>query len=1294
MSLKSLVIKSKSNPPAAAYTWEKIGNIETFTKEIITPSIGGEDGADGFGNVGAVVSGMPTIFARANMFRNALDYVVDKDMEGSSLIHYYKYLIDEWRGLIACIALNHEKIEVKRINLTYSDGKAKDATANLYEPTGSFGNMLFEREPLWSNPDAVDPVPYIDVILYTKSDGKKIVVGGTSPDSFLFTSIAYDLAGENSSFVKEQKSEGKVIGKFTDPLKRSIDPQSIHKLQSYVKHIIKNHNKFKAVFSKVDVPTDYGNVVGNLENWLSEIETYTKDKGIPEFEADEIPQVGHFNAPYSIIFNYSTNMAGLNGVIYAEDAPDDAIEFSPTELLLKAGSTIACVDDDGNPDYLVGKPLMLLKAKVKGEQNEFRHFMLPLSPKGIKVFGKNLGTVLGLNKDSNVKTRLIAIYDPNISGENLEVTLSLFSQTTKLADIPLIYKTTNDDICGRDILVWPNFISKKWKKYFLYSEMPHNSPNWQAVPFCADLNSENYDIIMGKDDPEMPALIAKNGVETDPENAWLHVELSKQVAGTKYEYEIFESKNPFKGFQMLHQNKMVGYAVIAYGNRSSDPIHISTDLGKLGKAHLGIDFGSTNSAIAYREGDNGKPLGIDFKNRRISLLSSDDKDNKIRPAGEDEVFYFQNDEIKSNQIKSVLSVHDINRMRDRKGQGNLISMAAEYVKGGFPCFEKNLPIEDSSDTTYTLNFGDAKGSIGLSTLIHNMKWSNSGNEEMEESHRKAYLGSLLLQTYSDLFEKGLYPASLKWSFPSAMGESLITTYSQIWESLKEVNPLSGEHDLQVKQGIGKIIIEDPNSDQSWGNGSDNSGNEWKSSADNQSSDSSGAWGSTEASAGWGNEASIPAPQQSKPAGWGNEKEKISSLKDIELDDGPITFDFELINDDNALTESCAVANFLAQKGDISKAPEALTICFDIGGSTTDILVLGTMMGPDGPGLSMVKQSSIRFAAQRIAKATKFSPNFRSVLVELLDKKGITVEGINKGTNKYTENTAPYYFEQLVDRLEGKEFDDLYRLLGAKCKEMVSVNLYVTGLIVYYAGQLAKKVKLEIDKSPNKHPGWRNPLIQLQFTGKGSRIMDWLKAINPQGSDKYYMDMFINGFGGMEEAKQHLGAPPKFQNRNATSLDADVKFEVAKGLASTTDKLYVPKAGTNSLEVIGEDGFELLTSSGESKKLSAESSIVPELMENIGGMFLQRPENPQMPCPKFMQFAHVYFQVATNYFGLKATQQEFMQGFQNMNISDYIKQMPEFKQAQRNKNFDFVAPIIILEGMQFFEQIILNKIAQK
>lgn len=81
----------------------------------------------------------------------------------------------------------------------------------------------------------------------------------------------------------------------------------------------------------------------------------------------------------------------------------------------------------------------------------------------------------------------------------------------------------------------------------------------------------------------------------------------------------------------------------------------------------------------------------------------------------------------------------------------------------------------------------------------------------------------------------------------------------------------------------------------------------------------------------------------------------------------------------------------------------------------------------------------------------------------------------------------------------------------------------------------------------------------------------------------------------------------------------------------------------------------------------------------------------------MEFADVYFKTATGEFGLPLTQQDFMNGFNNMNIGSYIKQLPEYKMAQESKRtgdsqeFDFIAPIIILEGMKFLEEVIYKKI---
>lgn len=1289
MSLVSLVIKSKDTPPPKEHTWESIQNITNFTKNIQTQSAGG-DGGD-LSKLSTVISGMPTVFARANMFRVAMESISDPDQSSEGLIAFYSSLINEWKGLITCIALNPEKITVKRVELAYKDRNSIASAKNVYEIPGSLGNVLFERKPLWSDLAVDEPNPFIDIIIYTKTDGKKIVIGGTSPDSLFFTSASYNMSGEKSSYVNISKSGGKEIGKFKNPVEtKSFDPPSIKKLHSYVTHLKSNFAEFTKYYTdknlgNIGVRDGYhGPIIGCLDNWLIELNALIKEKNIP-FDTPEVPQISLFHKPFSIVANHTTRITALDGIVYEDGEVDGGIAFDPSELLLPKETKIACVDDDGKKEFLNGKPILLLKAEVKGEPNEIRHFLLPLTPKGIKVFGNNLSTVLGIDAGKNVGTRLNALYNPDQG--MLKVNLKVHSINNKpIGEVDVEYKTTSDDIFGRDILIWPNFVSPKWEKYFLYSEMPHTSPEWKAIPFSMDMENNNQ-MICEQDNQDEPLYLVKNGNES--EGAKLLIDYSTQkTSGNRYEYEIFESNKPFKGFKILNENNIAGYAVVDYGK----DIKIKSDIGDLQEAHLGVDFGSTNSAIAFRRGDSGNAEGYKFENRRISLFNpdGDDKNNDFKPAVEDEVFFFQNDEINSNEIKSVLSIHDKNRLKDDKGQNDLVALSNDYVKGGFPCFEKNLPIEDSTNKTYKLKFQ----SIGESTLIHNMKWdSQSSGQKLERSHRAAYLKSLMLHCYADLFDKGLYPKTLKWAYPSAMGQNLIGDYNPIWQDLSEVNPLITGHDLDVKKANVDFEVD---SGKSWNEESNNSFSDNSGWGSNDSSASSG-WGSSDSASsdGWGSE---PSPSNTPPAndsnaGWDDKKPKIKRQNsNLDYNDKGIEFDFSLVDSEISMTESCAVASYLANSGGkINTQDDALTICFDIGGSTTDIIVLGQMVGPDDKKLSMIKQSSIRFAAQRISQATKFSPNFNKVLVDFLNKKGIKVEGINNGgANKYNEKTAPYYFEQLVDRLEGNEFDQFYQVLASDCKEMFSVNLYVTGLIIYYAGQLAKKVKLEIDKSPNKPLGWRSPKIQLQFTGKGSRIMDWFKAYNQNMSNKYYMDMFIKGFGGMAEAKQHLGGPPQFQARNSDDL-LDIKYEVAKGLAAdtTSTELYYTK--DKPVEVIGEEGFIIYVNNQE-KKLSSEDSITVDYLENLGGGFTFRPENQSNPCPKFTEFAQFYFQVATEFFGLKATKDDFMRGIQNMNIVDFIKLMPEYKEAKKNKKgFDFVAPIIILEGMKFLDNVLLQKL---
>lgn len=64
------------------------------------------------------------------------------------------------------------------------------------------------------------------------------------------------------------------------------------------------------------------------------------------------------------------------------------------------------------------------------------------------------------------------------------------------------------------------------------------------------------------------------------------------------------------------------------------------------------------------------------------------------------------------------------------------------------------------------------------------------------------------------------------------------------------------------------------------------------------------------------------------------------------------------------------------------------------------------------------------------------------------------------------------------------------------------------------------------------------------------------------------------------------------------------------------------------------------------------------------------------------------------FNWQVNPKELESACRNMNITGYIQNMPEFRSASREAHeggqpFSFVAPIIILEGMKFYDNTLLK-----
>ena len=1311
----ALTIKVKENEKLQGASGMWINDLSTqmprITSNIITPDVQGD------GQISAIVSGIPTAFARPVLFEKALGYSSNMGQGTSDGLHkYYSSLVDEWRGLIACLALDTDanSLNVETVTLAYSDGKGYKDTQNIYEPKGAFGNMLLDERNLWCDQTATDfklVSPQISIIKY-----RGRVIGGTSPKVLVFTSAMYEI--EDSLPYVNPKTK-----KFTDPLKLgTLTPSQYLNLYAYLNKLMDRFSGLSGYF-KQQVP-DYTAIQKELQAWLDEIDKVIVEKNYDKSKASPLPVSYFKQEPYRSFFNYSNDLYSVNGIIYSEEK-EHAISFKPSSLLLPHDTELVHVRFV-RPDYakdLSKLPLALLRAsRIDG--NGYDDFALPLSETGIKVFEKNIDALLR-TKDtpSDIGSSLRASYDPK-NNNTLKVELNITTKEGVLQSITVNYRVNNNILQNTVILMWPNFASAQWNKYFLYSEMPHddhtNDCPFETVPFCGNCDTPQFDIIAKKkgnnaSESEI-ALLAKDGhaqKSIEGLDVQLDVVSDYRTNDQRYKYEIYECSKPFRGIQISRAGKVCGYFLIRYTtdkDMTELPYNYGTTQMELVDVNLGVDFGSTNTSVAYST-ERTKPEGFTFHDQRISLLGGTHikKDHDKLPTLESSVFFFQRDSIGSNMVKSMLTLHDKLRMPDGKD--------GEPVVGGFPCFSRDLPISLVKGDHISLLF---KNSGAKAEIVNDMKWKG---DDADKNHRTAFLSTLMLHVYAELFTKKLVPVTLKWSYPSAMGFNLLQQYSELWNKLSKISPVicGGEQKgLKVYPRPDITVNTDDGSGFPWtedqpqiANGSfsgasasspwdNDQQNPWGSSFGGDNGSSTPQWGSSDNGVsgtngqmqGWGSEDISDSGWDCDPSesGWGQPKATAPKIKDLVPDNGPIEFNIKPLPKETSVTEACAVANYnIAQDTD----SRFLTLCFDIGGSTTDISAICYMNGEGGQHPTLIKQNSIRFAAQRISKATSvlYVP-FKKVLLDICNSFNLRLTGLNRGEDKYNAETAPYFYEQIVDMLTPEQQVAFYQKIAADCPGLFSVNLYVTGLIMYYAGQITEKLVKEVRRAKDGKGDKWHPNVKVTFAGKGSRIFDWFSCINKEGAKQYRNEQFIHGMGGMREAMSLLAGPPQFVLDDKRKKN--IKYEVAFGLADQDMSLYVP-GYEGGIEILGEEGFSIIAAStGESTPLEFDNSVTSEMMQQLGVYFM--PPSPNSPCKRFMDFAYVFSVYAKKFCELNMTPSEFMEGFRNMNINSYINNQPEYRAAKlrstdANGKFDYVNPIIILEGMKFYDDYLLKGIVK-
>ena len=135
---KALLIKSYTDlTTGITGSWNELNMASSYIQGIQTGKILDDVTAD---KIGALISGVPTPWARAKLFKFALATLntPDPNIGSSGLTQYYEMLHGEWRGLIALLALHSDRIR-------FSAPVVMNVKGEDYDIASAFGRMLFKH---------------------------------------------------------------------------------------------------------------------------------------------------------------------------------------------------------------------------------------------------------------------------------------------------------------------------------------------------------------------------------------------------------------------------------------------------------------------------------------------------------------------------------------------------------------------------------------------------------------------------------------------------------------------------------------------------------------------------------------------------------------------------------------------------------------------------------------------------------------------------------------------------------------------------------------------------------------------------------------------------------------------------------------------------------------------------------------------------------------------------------------------------------------------------------------------
>ena len=207
-----------------------------------------------------------------------------------------------------------------------------------------------------------------------------------------------------------------------------------------------------------------------MREFMDEIKTHIaknhkehtiKDTGVLDY-------YDKFQYPFDLLFNMDMKIYKTpDGRYLSENETGDLEEFNPDRLLLPSESSKMVMLDENegyNPELST-----VLKAADKFNSNKHYYFALPLSPQGINELYDELNDLL---IDGKGDKYLSAVY--NSKSKTLNVKLELVISGSKTPFFKRYNVANPDEPLNTNVIIWPNYVAKNWREYYLYSELVHN----------------------------------------------------------------------------------------------------------------------------------------------------------------------------------------------------------------------------------------------------------------------------------------------------------------------------------------------------------------------------------------------------------------------------------------------------------------------------------------------------------------------------------------------------------------------------------------------------------------------------------------------------------------------------------------------------------------------------------------------------------------------------------------------------------------------------------------------------